>query len=43
MEAALKRKNWMPELADEDIPVVGASRMNANVYAKVKEVGRGER
>ncbi len=43
VEAALGRKNWMPELADEDIPLVGASRMNANVYAKVKEVGRGER
>jgi len=43
VEAALGRKQWMPELADEDIPVVGASRMNANVYAKVKEVGRGDR
>jgi len=43
IEAALERKNWMPELADEEIPVVGASRMNANVYAKVKEVGRGDR
>ena len=30
--AALARKAWMPELADEDIPVVGASVKKAELY-----------
>ena len=32
IEAALARKNWMPELADADIPVVGASVKKAELY-----------
>ena len=31
--AALARKNWMPELADDDIPVVGASVKKAELYS----------
>ena len=31
IEAALKRKNWMPPLADADIPVVKASVKKAQV------------
>lgn len=30
--AALERKNWMAELADEEIPVVGASVRKAEIY-----------
>ena len=32
IEAALARKNWMPELADDEIPVVGASVKKAELY-----------
>ena len=32
IEAALARKNWMPELADDEIPVVGASVKKAEIY-----------
>ncbi|MFT7649067.1 MAG: alkanesulfonate monooxygenase SsuD [Candidatus Poriferisodalaceae bacterium] len=34
IEAALARKNWMPELADADIQVVGASVKKAELYEK---------
>ena len=33
LEAALARKERMPELADDDIPVVGASVKKAEIYA----------
>ena len=32
IEAALARKKWMPELADDEIPVVGASVKKAELY-----------
>jgi alkanesulfonate monooxygenase SsuD/methylene tetrahydromethanopterin reductase-like flavin-dependent oxidoreductase (luciferase family) len=32
IEAAIGRKNWMPELADTEIPIVGASVKKAELY-----------
>ena len=39
IEAALARKNWMPELADEEIPVVGASVKQAELYGASAKKG----
>ena len=36
IEAALARKNWMPELPDDEIPVVEASVRKAEIYADAK-------